>query len=232
MWKTALPVGALLLLLAFMLAGKSSFAASSANSQVRMAAKAYRHVINKLAAEYGPLQKITKNDYSEDGSAQTKDYYYGLCGGYVTDLGGSSVPELIVAVSRKAQKDYGIDNSEIFVYSFKGGRAFKVGEMRVLASGNGRSWPEFFLHESNGKGYLEERWTYLPSFNWETNEPEGSTVSESKFYRFSGFKLVESGKPSYEGSTVLIGSFDNIVIGNLVELKAKLERLASSDMAF
>ena len=73
---------------------------------------------------------------------------------------------------------------------------------------------------------------YLPSFNWETNEPEGSTVSESKFYRFSGFKLVESGKPSYEGSTVLIGSFDNIVIGNLVELKAKLERLASSDMAF
>lgn len=181
-------------------------------------AKAYLNILDKLEAEYGPL-KIIKNKYN------TVKNYYGLCGGFVTDLGGTAAQELIVAFSRQDTDGVGIDHSEILIYSWNGKNAVKAGEMRVLASGNGRSWPEFILHVLKGKAYMEERWHYLPTMDYGTNEITPG-CSEAKFYRFSGTEMVECKRPSYIGAIEHIGSYDNITISNIAQLRKKLAKAA------
>ena len=174
--------------------------------------QAYLEVVTTFHNSVGGPQ--VDNTYPDSPS------YYGLCGGFLADLGNDETPEMILAYS---ERDGGNTRTLIRIYTWSGEYVLPVQEFNVLGSANGREWNSYYLyHDSNG--YCFEITTEaLPSMNYETGEFEGGTIGARYLVLYGDF-LYDSNPEIWatNQSEILIASYDSIKINNLSELYTQL----------
>lgn len=183
-------------------------------------AKAYKDIVDSLYREYGsPID--TKETWENSA------VYYGMCGGYVVDLGDGGSPEMIVAYSKKSSSSIiDIPSSYIKVYTWNGTKAVMVFEYQVLASLNGRSWNTYTLCQNGNTAWLEVKWESLPdAFTGIEYEPElvHCHVENGVMKGFT--------PQTKASSSARLGSFDYITLNNYDEFRTLLTNAANATSA-
>ena len=180
---------------------------------------AYLHVIEDLVRTYGtPVA---------DGESFGYQVYYGMCGGYIVDLGDGGYPEMIVAYSKKAATSYGIPLSFIRVYAWNGSKAVSVFEEQVIASGNGRSWGSYFLCQNGNAVWLDRLWEGLPSYDFVTGTYDDGWT-QLDHLRLENGAMREFTSQAKETSSVQLGIYDNITFNNYEALVGELQNYTST----
>ena len=174
-------------------------------------AAAYLDIVNGLIAQYGLPELSDTSDNLAPNIA-----YHGMCGGYVVDLGGDAVPELVVAY----HEGQGIvkpgetsDEACIEIYTWDGTKAISAGSYVSLFGMRGRSY--FILHQSGGNAYFEEKWEWAAG------------PDEHDYYHLVGNEMVAfAPNIAADETTVELGGKGYIVFNNLDALRALLRGVA------
>ena len=204
----------LALALCFALAVPSLAVESLTSDLTPELAAAYLDIVEGLAREYG----VPNADES---------CYYGMCGGYVADLGDGGSPEMIVGFSKES--DY-YPESYLRVYSWNGKSAVIAYEERVIASGNGRAWDTYLLCQNGSDTWLDKQWEYLPTYDYISEQlaPGGSELTH--FHMENGAMKKFTPRTS-ASSSVQLGYYDYITFDNYYELNTLLKNAVNSTPA-
>jgi len=186
-------------------------------------AQAYLDIVDGLAAEHG---RPYKNIEYYQGVQQTAGWdghpsYTGMGGGFVTDLGGDSTPELIVSIGSKTHADYGAYYScRVWVYFWNGSEAVQAGEYTIRASANGRSWQTVNLRKSGDSACIECSWEYLPDMF----DPDSTGGIENYYEKFDGSGMVEFSSGADFDEVTPIAAYDYNFLCNYEELSTLLRQ--------
>lgn len=190
-----------------------TFAANETVSSVagltEEARTAYLELIERRLEQYGP--GVSDDTLLSRG-------YQGMCGGYLVDLGGSSVPELLIPYY---DEYYGFPSIEVIgYYSWN---AISLERFPIWLSGNGRSGTDLILHRWGDISWLESHDWFLPMWDYSTDPPKVyDGGSHSTCYRVSGFGMGEYDPPTKEDEGINLRSADYFAFNNYDELYALL----------
>lgn len=166
---------------------------------------------------YLSIVENMRNIYGNAVKDENYDCFYGMCGGFLVDLGNDEIPELIVAYSENGY----LPESHILIYTWTGSEAILVQDYQLLAGG--RSLDTYSLYQDEYSNYLKKFFEQLPIWDYGNNTYQSFDPEVSYYYLFDS--EMQEGEPYYLSTDIdetVIGMHGTIRINNYNELYSLL----------